>query len=231
MGWCCCGSSKGAQVAIWGGVLVALMGAGLTRGTPDDKPAGAGAPTQPADAKEEQPVDTAAADPFDVLGFTVTRIDGTPEKLDDYRGKVVLIVNTASKCGFTPQYEALEKIYRDNKDRGFVVLGFPANDFRHQEPGSNEEILEFCTSRFDVTFPMFEKVVVTGEEAAPLYKKLAAQPEPIGGEPKWNFTKFLIDRTGRVRDRFEPNVKPDDERVTRAIERLLGEKAPAGDGG
>ncbi|MEZ6317867.1 MAG: glutathione peroxidase [Phycisphaerales bacterium] len=161
----------------------------------------------------------------------MTRIDGTAEKLDDYRGKVVLIVNTASKCGFTPQYEALEKIYRDNKDRGFVVLGFPANDFRQQEPGSNEAILEFCTSHFDVTFPMFEKVVVTGEGAAPLYKKLAAQPEPIGGEPKWNFTKFLIDRTGRVRDRFEPGVKPDDERVTRAIERLLGEKSPAGDGG
>jgi len=229
MGLCCCGKSgKGAQVAIWSGAVVVLLGAGLTRGGPEDKPGEAGVS---ASAKEAKVVDTAADDPADVLGFTMNRIDGTPEKLADYRGKVVLIVNTASKCGFTPQYEALEKIYRDKKDRGFVVLGFPANDFRHQEPGSNKEILEFCTERFDVTFPMFEKVVVTGEEASPLYKKLAAQPEPIGGEPKWNFTKFLVDKTGRVRDRFEPNVKPDDERVERAIERLLGEKAPADDGG
>lgn len=216
---CGCGSGKGSQVAIWGGALVVLMGAALPRGE-SGQPA-----EEPADAAQPAVVDTAADDPVDVLGFTMSRIDGKAEKLADYRGKVVMIVNTASKCGFTPQYEALEKVYRERKDRGFVVLGFPANDFRRQEPGTNEEILEFCTERFGVTFPMFEKVVVTGEDACPLYKKLAAQPEPVGGEPKWNFTKYLVDKTGRVRERFEPNVKPDDERVIRAIEKLLGEKA------
>lgn len=225
MGRCGCGTGKGSSVVIWGGALVVLMGASLPRDEAEP-PA-----EEPAHAAEPAVVDTAADDPVDVLGFTMDRIDGTPQPLADYRGKVVLIVNTASKCGFTPQYGALERVYRERKDRGLVVLGFPANDFREQEPGTNEEVLAFCTERFDVTFPMFAKVVVTGEEACPLYKKLAAQPEPIGGEPKWNFTKFLVDKTGRVRERFEPNVKPDDERVIRAIERLLGEKAAPDRGG
>ncbi|GJM19059.1 MAG: glutathione peroxidase [Phycisphaeraceae bacterium] len=162
--------------------------------------------------------------PADVLRYEMNRIDGTLENLDDYRGSVVLIVNTASECGLTPQYEALETIYKERKDRGFVVLGFPANEFMGQEPGSNEEIAAFCTERFDVSFPMFEKIVVKGEGTHPLYKQLAELPEPLGGEPKWNFTKFLVDRRGKVVARFEPRVKPDDERVIEAIERLLSQK-------
>ncbi|HED53783.1 MAG TPA: glutathione peroxidase [Phycisphaerales bacterium] len=156
-----------------------------------------------------------------VLDHTLHRITGERESLEKYKGKVILMVNVASKCGYTPQYEQLEAIYRQYKDDGFVVLGFPANNFRGQEPGSNEEILEFCTEKFDVTFPMFEKIEVIGEETNPLYLDLAGQPEPIGGPPEWNFTKFLVDRDGNVVARFDTKVRPDDEKVIRKIEELI----------
>lgn len=151
-------------------------------------------------AKETTP---ASDDPAYVLGFTVNLIDGTPKKLEDYKGKVVVIVNCASKCGFTSQYEGLEKLYKEHKDRGLVVLGFPANNFGSQEPGSNEEIARFCSDKYNVTFPMFEKISVAGPEKHPLYQKLTAQPAPIGGDPKWNFTKFVINREGRVVGRYD----------------------------
>lgn len=158
-----------------------------------------------------------------VLAHTARRINGTDESLEVYKGKVVLIVNTASRCGLTPQYEALEKLYREKKDQGLVVLGFPANDFRNQEPGTNAEIAEFCSGKFDVTFPMFEKISVTGKDQHPLYRQLAQQPKPLGSDPGWNFTKFVVDRKGNVVARFEPKVKPDDPEVVKKIDALLAQ--------
>jgi len=160
-------------------------------------------------------------EPNYVLDHDVNRITGEAESLGQYEGKVVLIVNVASKCGYTGQYEQLEALYKQHKDDGFVVLGFPANNFLKQEPGSDEEILEFCTSTYDVTFPMFSKIDVLGEEAHSLYKDLAGQPEPIGGEPQWNFTKFLVNRQGQVISRFDTKTSPDDEQVVAAINALL----------
>ena len=160
-----------------------------------------------------------------VLDHTLHRITGESESLEEvYKGKVILMVNVASKCGFTPQYEQLEAIYRKYKDDGFVVLGFPANNFRSQEPGSNKEILEFCTGTFDVTFPMFEKISVVGDDMDPLYQDLAGQPDPIGGPPGWNFTKFLVDRDGNVVARFDSKIRPDDEKVIEKIEELIASK-------
>lgn len=178
----------------------------------------------PAPAPAPGPAPSDSGEPVDsyVLGYEMPRLDGTTEKLEKYKGKVVLMVNTASRCGLTPQYEGLEKLYRQHKDEGFVILGFPANNFMGQEPGTNKQIAEFCTGTYDVTFPMFEKISVKGEDTHPLYRQLAAQPEPIGGEPKWNFTKFLVNREGKVVARFEPRVKPDNEKVTKKIEELLG---------
>lgn len=179
------------------------------------------AATPPQDPKSPPAVE--AASPA-VLSHTVKRIDGTDENLDVYKGKVVLIVNTASKCGLTPQYEGLQKLYDQKKDAGLVILGFPANDFRQQEPGSNGEIAEFCSSKYRITFPMFEKISVTGKDQHPLYKQLASQPSPIGGDPKWNFTKFVVDRTGNVVARFEPQTKPDDAALLKKIDDLLAAK-------
>lgn len=158
-----------------------------------------------------------------VLGYTMKRIDGTGQDLGEYKGKVVLMVNVASRCGLTPQYEALERLYGEKKEQGFVVLGFPANEFGNQEPGSNAEIAEFCTGKYGVSFPMFEKIVVKGEGVHPLYARLAGQPSPIGGEPKWNFTKFLVDRSGNVVARYEPRVKPDDPTLVEKIDELLAQ--------
>ena len=182
-------------------------------------PAPAPAPTPPAPAPK--------ADPADVLGFTMNRIDGTSEDLSIYRGKVVMIVNVASKCGLTKQYAGLQTLYESKKDQGLVILGFPANDFLGQEPGTNTQIKEFCEGTYKVTFPMFEKIVVTGKDAHPLYKKLAAQPAPIGGGegvPGWNFTKFIVDRSGRVVARFDSRVKPDDAALVKKIDELLASK-------
>jgi glutathione peroxidase len=138
-----------------------------------------------------------------VLDFKMKLIDGKEQDLSAYKGKVVVIVNVASKCGFTPQYAALEKLYESKKDKGLVILGFPANNFNAQEPGSNDEIAKFCKDKYSVTFPMFEKISVKGPDQHALYKKLAGQPAPIGGDPKWNFTKFVLDRSGHVVARFD----------------------------
>jgi glutathione peroxidase len=149
--------------------------------------------------------------------FTLNSIDGKPAPLSAYQGKVVLIVNVASRCGFTPQYAGLEALYEKYKDRGFVILGFPANNFGGQEPGTNEEIKTFCSTKYNVTFPMYSKISVKGDDKAPLYQFLTA----TGGEIQWNFTKFLIDKSGKVIARFEPKVTPESPDLTSAIEKAL----------
>lgn len=154
--------------------------------------------------------------------FTLPAIDGKPAPLAAYKGKVVLVVNVASRCGYTPQYAGLEATYRKYKDRGFVILGFPANNFGGQEPGTNEEIASFCKLKYDVTFPMYAKVSVKGEDQTPLYRWLTTEANPaVAGEVKWNFTKFLVDREGKVVARFESKVKPEDPALVEAIEKLL----------
>ncbi len=161
-----------------------------------------------------------------IYDFTVKTIDGKPQPLSDYKGKVVMIVNVASKCGFTPQYKELEAIYEKYKDQGFVVLGFPANNFMSQEPGTEEEIKTFCARTYDVKFPMFSKVSVKGDDQAPLYKFLtdkSTNPEH-GGSVGWNFAKFLVDRDGKIVDRFMPMTKPDSGGVVKAIEKALAAK-------
>lgn len=157
-----------------------------------------------------------------IYGFTLNNIDGKPAPLADYKGKVVLLVNVASQCGYTPQYSALEAIYEKYKDQGFVILGFPANNFGAQEPGTNEEIKTFCSRKYSVTFPMYAKISVKGAGQAPLYSYLTKEAgSGVAGEIKWNFTKFLVDRNGRVVQRFEPAVTPDSKEVTGAIEKLV----------
>ena len=179
-----------------------------------------------------------------LLDIPLTRMDGTTTSLGDYAGKVVLLVNVASKCGFTPQYEGLEALYREKRERGLEVLGFPANDFGDQEPGSNAEISEFCTLNFGVDFPMFSKVVATGANKHPLYKALTAakprvefkegsslleyyKPKAEGDttpdEVAWNFEKFLIDRNGNVVRRFASDTEPKADVVVQAIEKALAE--------
>jgi glutathione peroxidase len=157
------------------------------------------------------------------LSHTVKDISGREVNLAKHHGNVVLIVNVASKCGFTPQYAALESIYEKYKERGFMILGFPSNDFLWQEPGSNEEIKLFCSTKYNVTFDMFAKVSVRGKNASPLYKELTSKKinGPFGGAIKWNFTKFLVSRTGVVVARFGSATKPDDPEVIRAIENEL----------
>ncbi|MEM8757470.1 MAG: glutathione peroxidase [Planctomycetota bacterium] len=153
-----------------------------------------------------------------VLDHEAARIDGSVERLDEtYAGKVVLVVNVASRCGFTRQYSGLQALFDEFADDGLVVLGFPSNEFGRQEPGSDKEIAEFCRANFGVTFPMFSKVSVKGDEAHPLFADLGGQPEPIGGEPRWNFTKFLVDHEGRVIRRFEPSDEPSGEAMRSAI--------------
>jgi glutathione peroxidase len=152
----------------------------------------------------------------------VRRLEGVDETLEKYRGKVLLVVNTASRCGFTPQYEGLEALFRTYRERGLVVLGFPCDQFGHQEPGDEAAIAEFCATRFEVSFPMFAKIEVNGPNAHPLFVSLeAAAPGVLGTTRiKWNFTKFLVDREGRVVARYAPMTAP--ERLTAEIERLLG---------
>jgi glutathione peroxidase len=156
-----------------------------------------------------------------ITDFTVKAANGTPASLAAYAGKVLLIVNTASKCGFTPQYEGLEALHRDYADRGFEVLAFPCNQFGAQEPGDAAEIANFCTLTYDVTFPVFAKVDVNGGDADPLFDRLKSDaPGVLGSKAiKWNFTKFLIDRAGKVVDRYAPTTKPADIRTD--IENLL----------
>ncbi|MGC8758439.1 MAG: glutathione peroxidase [Bryobacteraceae bacterium] len=153
-----------------------------------------------------------------IYEFTLKTIDGAPAPLSQYQGKVVLIVNVASRCGYTPQYAGLEKLYRKYKDRGFVILGVPANNFGGQEPGTEAEIREFCKRNYDVTFPMMSKVSVKGADMVPLYRYLTSA---TGGDVRWNFTKFLVGKDGRVIARFEPNVAPDSPELIAAIEKAL----------
>lgn len=148
---------------------------------------------------------------MDIFNIEAERLDGTATSIGDYRGKVLLIVNVASKCGFTPQYKGLEALYRDYKDQGFEILGFPCNQFGKQEPGDPEEIANFCSLTYDVSFPMFAKVDVNGDGAHPLYRHLKEEkPGLLGtGAIKWNFTKFLVGRDGRVIKRYAPTDKPE----------------------
>jgi glutathione peroxidase len=159
-----------------------------------------------------------------IYDFTMKSIDGQPVSLKSYSGKVVLLVNVASKCGFTPQYAGLESLYEKYKDRGFVIVGVPANNFAQQEPGTNEEIKKFCSNKYNVSFPMMSKVSVLGDDETPLYRFLTdkSQNPQVAGDIKWNFTKFLFDRNGKPVARFEPAVTPDSSEVQTAIESALG---------
>jgi glutathione peroxidase len=159
-----------------------------------------------------------------IYDFTMNSIEGQPVSLSTYKGKVLLLVNVASRCGFTPQYTALESVYEKYKDRGLVIVGIPANNFGGQEPGTNEEIKTFCTRKYNVSFPMMSKVSVKGDDKTPLYQYLTALPPKQGGEIQWNFTKFLVDREGSVVARFEPETTPDSKEVTAAIEKALTSK-------
>jgi len=154
--------------------------------------------------------------------FEAKSLDGKPVQLQDFKGKALLIVNTASKCGFTPQYQGLEEIYKRFRDRGLMILGFPCNQFGAQEPGSADEIGAFCEKNYGVSFPMFEKIDVNGDTAHPLYQWLKNEAPGVLGSKgiKWNFTKFLVDRDGQVKSRHAPTTKPED--LAGEIEKLLG---------
>lgn len=172
---------------------------------------------------------TTMANAESLFDFTLNDIDGKPLALKAFAGKVILIVNVASKCGFTPQYAELEQLYQKYKDQGLVVLGFPANNFLSQEPGTNAEIKQFCSTKYNVTFPMFAKISVKGKDMAPLYQFLTAQatkPEKAG-DISWNFNKFLVNRQGQVVCRFGSRAKPLSEDVVKAVEELLAQPAPA----
>lgn len=160
----------------------------------------------------------------DLRGIPLKDIDGKETSLKAYDGKVVLVVNVASKCGLTPQYEALEKLYRQYKDKGLVIVGFPCNDFLGQEPGSAEEIKTFCSTKYNVTFPLMAKLHVKGSEQHPLYAALTGKEAKFPGDIEWNFGKFLLGKNGEVLHRFTPKTKPDDGSVVAAIEAALGAK-------
>jgi glutathione peroxidase len=164
---------------------------------------------------------TVSAVAGDLASIPFKTIDGKDKTLSDYKGKVVLVVNTASKCGLTPQYEALEAIYDKYRRKDFVVLGFPCNDFGNQEPGTGKEIEKFCKAEFDVSFPLMEKVHVKGADQHPLYAALTGKDGAFPGDVKWNFGKFLIGKDGKPLARFEPQQKPDSAEVTAAIEKAL----------
>jgi glutathione peroxidase len=183
-----------------------------------DKPKDAQPEKKPEQAK---PSEKSAAGEKYVLGYKVKAIDGKEIDLAGYRGKVVMIINVASKCGLTKQYADLQKLYDARKDKGLVILAFPANNFNGQEPGTDAEISEFCKKDYGITFPLFSKVSVKGDDAHPLFKQLAAKG---GGEPSWNFTKYLVDREGNVVQRFDPKTKPDDAALTKKIDELLAAK-------
>ncbi len=172
----------------------------------------------------------AKAKPSDksLFDFSAKTADGKEQNLGEYKDKVTLVVNVASKCGYTPQYDGLEKVYKQYSDKGFVVLGFPSNQFGGQEPGTNQEIQKFCKANFGVTFPIFAKVDVNGDKALPVYEWLkSSAPGVLGSEAiKWNFTKFLVGRDGKVLARFAPQTKPED--ITAQIEKALAVKPVGG---
>ena len=167
---------------------------------------------------------TFAADSSDLASIPLKDINGKDTSLKAYQGKVLLVVNVASKCGYTPQYAGLEATYRKFKDKGFAVLGFPCNDFGAQEPGTNEEIKQFCSSKFDVTFPLFDKLHVKGTEQHALYAALTGKQSPFPGDIKWNFGKFLISRDGKILKRWDSKATPDGKEITEAIEAVLAAK-------
>jgi glutathione peroxidase len=158
-----------------------------------------------------------------IYDFTLNSIEGKAVPLSSYKGKVVMIVNVASKCGFTYQYEGLQKVYDKYKDKGLVILGFPANNFMGQEPGSDQEIKEFCSRKYNVSFPMFSKISVKGKDQAPLYQYLTDKNQvgEFGGDISWNFNKYLVDKNGKVIARWGSRTNPDAAEVTQAIEKAL----------
>jgi glutathione peroxidase len=195
------------KIACWTGIALAVLFVGLA--TAADKR---------GESSKLQPLPD----------FGLKRLDGGKDSLGAYRGQVLLIVNVASQCGYTPQYKELQTLYERYRDRGFSILGFPSNDFGKQEPGSDQEIAKFCRANYGVEFPMFTKCKVLGEDAHPLYRELASRPEPIGGDVTWNFEKYLVDREGRVAARFDPEVTPEDPRIAKDIEQLLAAPRPDG---
>ena len=192
---------------------------------------GVSALARPGDIKDtvKDPTKTEAKS-GGALDFTVKTIDGQEKKLSDYKGQVVLLVNVASKCGLTPQYKALESTYEKYKDKGLVVIGFPANNFRGQEPGTDAEIKEFCTTKYDVSFPMMSKISVAGDDKHPLYKYLTegGAGEDVAGDVEWNFAKFLVDRNGNVIARFTSRTKPEEPQVGATIEKALAAEPAKG---
>ncbi len=219
-----CLSARGSKISV-GSMLILFLPTWLAMGggsNPAVLSAGLDTVSEVVGPEEKECVmDTESLSSQDVLGYKIEMIDGAMKSLEDYRGSVVMFVNVASACGLTPQYEGLEKLYSEFQEDGFVMIGFPANDFGAQEPGTNEEILEFCTGKYDVTFPLAAKIHVKGKGVHPLYKQLAAQPKPIGGEPEWNFTKFLVNRKGEVVERFASRTTPEDKNLVEAIKNLL----------
>jgi glutathione peroxidase len=187
--------------------------------------AGVAALAKPGDQKDviKEPTKMPAKTSAGPLDFTVKTIDGQEKNLSEYKSKVVLFVNVASKCGLTPQYKGLQAVYDKYKDQGFVVVGFPANNFNGQEPGTNEEIKQFCTSKYNVTFPMMSKISVKGDDKHPLYKFLTEGKagQEFAGDIEWNFAKFLVDRNGNVMARFSARSTPDSPQVGEAIEKAL----------
>ena len=175
-------------------------------------------PTQ-AETKSKEPVKMQKS----IYDFKMKDIDGKDVSLKSYKGKVVMVVNVASKCGYTKQYEQLEAVYKKYQDKGLVILGFPANNFGSQEPGTNEEIKQFCTSKYSVTFPMFAKISVRGEDIHPLYKYLTSKDDDpqFSGDISWNFNKFLIDKDGKIINRYVSKVTPDDATVITDIETAI----------
>ena len=204
-----------------------LIGMATAASVGQDKP-----PNPPAAAKSSEPKETpagakvTAATATSPLEFTMKSIDGKDVPLSKYKGKVVLIVNVASKCGLTAQYAQLQELHQKFGSRGLAVIGFPANNFGNQEPGSEPEIREFCTKNYGVTFDMFAKVSVKGEDQSELYRFLTTESKAnkFPGEIEWNFAKFLVDRDGQVIARFSPKVRPDDKEVLAAIEKALEAK-------
>jgi len=204
-------------------VLVLLSACDSGTGAPHKKADTTQAEAKPkAEAKPDAVKADAPKTEGPVLDHTVKTINGEDKSLADFRGKALLVVNTASQCGYTPQYEGLQELYAKYKARGFEVLAFPSNDFGGQEPGSEDEIAGFVDEKYGVQFPMFAKVAVKGEGKVPLFTTITEQtPEGIKGEVKWNFTKFLVDPSGRVVARYESNIDPMDTDLTTQLEAIL----------
>ncbi len=159
-----------------------------------------------------------------ILDRKMKRLNGVEQSLSDYKGKVLLLVNVASHCGNTPQYKGLQELHSRYQSKGLEVLGFPANNFGAQEPGTDQEIAQFCATNYSVNFPMFSKISVKGKDIHPLYAELTSEPEPVGGDVRWNFQKFLVDRSGKVAAKFSPSTPPNDKALVEKVEELLAKE-------